>query len=520
MRVCLCGSLDAVRRLGVPALAILAGCATAPPDGRPPPFSPDEVVEQVVLEGPEGVEVQLAQSADAALVVLEGVRDDLDGVVLRAKLGGSTAERSYLTELNGRQARLLGRENRSWTLLLEGPIALDVDEDASEALDVERLIDRHVHQRAEGQLAALARFDVGAAKTAAEGRLAETMARVEDACGFVPDIGIAWEGLTEEQLMRYSISGYCDAARSALERACGVPEAKAFLQRAVAGYTCRFGEAPALELEADRLVFTVDFDTPNQDRWARAALDRVPIDEGRTLRAARIEHDTLVCAASGDEGHVVVGPREDERTRGVAYGQDGVLYRQPERRYLPEGWFFEPRYPNPGHNSSFRGYDLRVFSYIGMEGEDACLLKCGEREIPLEKLEGEEKRAFLAEAEWQPIPNPREPYALARDKRGIYYYVDRGATSDTAKDFRLYVGRQGRLRLQRMKDIVSDSEGEIFASARGRLKLFLGKEEAEWLSRGRRTPLQRVAVSENLPLIYGRLGVYLGERLHTPCDDL
>jgi hypothetical protein len=227
-----------------------------------------------------------------------------------------------------------------------------------------------------------------------------------------------------------------------------------------------------------------------------------------------------VCAAPGDEGHVVVGPREDERTRGVAYGQDGVLYRQPERRYLPEGWFFEPRYPNPGHNSSFRGYDLRVFSYIGMEGEDACLLKCGEREIPLEKLEGEEKRAFLAEAEWQPIPNPREPYALARDKRGIYYYVDRGATSDTAKDFRLYVGRQGRLRLQRMKDIVSDSEGEIFASARGRLKLFLGKEEAEWLSRGRRTPLQRVAVSENLPLIYGRLGVYLGERLHTPCDDL
>ncbi len=72
-----------------------------------------------------------------------------------------------------------------------------------------------------------------------------------------------------------------------------------------------------------------------------------------------------------------------------------------------------------------------------------------------------------------------------------------------------------------MKDIVSDSEGEIFASRSGRLKLYLGKDGgAEWQSRKRTQKLTRVNVRENLDLIYNRLGVYIGKRHHTPCDDL
>ncbi len=73
---------------------------------------------------------------------------------------------------------------------------------------------------------------------------------------------------------------------------------------------------------------------------------------------------------------------------------------------------------------------------------------------------------------------------------------------------------------QQMKDIVSDSEGEIFSSKRGDLKLYLEKEKAEWVSRGRKRTLLRVPVNENYVLIYNRLGVYLGVELHTPCDDL
>lgn len=499
----------------------LYGCAGGTPDGKPAPFEPSTVIEKKVLTGPEGVRVRLAQTDTSALIELTRVREDVDGAVLLSELGGSTADRFYLTEIDGRSARLVGRKNRDWQLYLGGPIRLEVDEAASAALEPRELIDLHVRQRSRGRLAALARFDRDGAKTRAEGQLAETMARVEKACGFVPDTSIDWGPLQDAELMRYSVAGYCDAPRGALERACRYPELRAFLNQAVSRYVCRFGAAPSLELAGGSLVFTVHFDTPNQDAWAREALDRVAVDGGRTIRRVRIETETTVCAEPEGEGRVVVGPAEDEATAGIAYGREGVLYRQPARPFLPEGWFFEPRYPNPTHNPSFRGYDLRLYSFIEVDrDEKVCLLRCGPREIPLKELVGAEKRALLETARWENIPNPREPYALARDKRGTYYFVDRGATPETARDFRLFIGLQGRLQLQKMRDIVSDSEGEIFASTNGRLKLYLGREDAEWLSRGRVRKLVRVKVEENLALIYNRLGVYLGTPLYTPCDDL
>lgn len=505
----------------VHALLLAAACAGGTPDGLPPPFQKDAVLDTKVLNGPEGVRVRLVQTEDAALVELTRVREGIDGAVLLAELGGSTAERSYLTQINGRQARLMVRKNRDWLLYLGGTVRLDVDEAASDALDPGELIDRHVHQRAAGRLAALARFDHEGAKRAGQEGLAERMARIEKACGFAPRVEVDYAGMTEEQLMRYSVPSYCDSPRSALERACKTSdELKSFLNDSVERVVCAFGDEVSLAVADGTLTYTVAFGTPNQGQLARELLDEVEIAPGRTVRTARYQAETLVCKAPGDRA-VVVGPSEDDARSGVAYGEGGVLYRHPPRRFLGENWFFEPRYPNPKHNDNFRGYDLRVFSYIGTDDENRCKLKCGTREIQLERVTGDEKRAFLDSATWKPVPNPREPYALARDKRGIYYYVDRGATADTAKDFRLFIGPQGRLRLQKMRDIVSDSEGEIFASTSGRLKLFLGKERAEWLRRGRRPKeLVRVDVWKNLPLIYNRLGVYLGERLYTPCDDL
>lgn len=513
----------AVRSLICPllSLGLLSACAGGTPDGQPPPFRADQVLETRVLTGPEGVQVRIAQTEDAALVEMTRVRDGLDGVVLLTELGGSTAERSYLTQLNGRQSRLMVRKNRDWILYLGGSVRLDIDEEASKALAAGDLIDRHVHQRAEGRLAALARFDdVGARKRASES-LQEEMARLEKDCGFAPTARIDYAGLTEAQLMKYSLASYCGSPRSAIERACKASdETKSFMAKSAKQFVCKFGSELGLSVEGDALVYTVDFDTPNQAQWSREALDRLELEPGRTVHTARMQAQTLVCTAEGGQA-VVVGPDEAGERAGVSYGNKDKLYRQPERRYLPEGWFFEPRYPNPGHNENFRGYDLRIFSFIGVDDEKACQLRCGPREVQLQKLEGADKRAFLEAASFEPIPDPREPYALARDKRGRYYYVDRGATPETAKDFHLYIGPQGRLKQQKMKDIVSDSEGEIFASSGGRLKLFLGKERAEWLTRGKRSKdLVRVDVWKNLDLIYNRLGVYLGQPLHNPCDDL
>ena len=499
---------------------VLSACAGGTPDGKPAPFEPSAVVDKRVLTGPEGVRVRLAQTEDAALVELERVNERLDGMAFLAELDGSTTERRYLTQLDGRTSTLLVRKNRSWALWIGGVVDLDVDEAASEALNPEELIKNHVSQRAQGTLATLAAFDEERAKSRAREALTEAVQGLESECGFAPENAIDFSAISQESLMKYSIASYCQAPLSAIKRACEIPELKEHLAERLKRFECQFGEAPALEMAADALRFTVDFETSNQTQWGYAAFDKVAFDASHTLGDIRIENGTAVCRSEDQRRTVVVGPSEHPATRGVSYGRDSVLYRQPERPYLSNGWFFEPRYPNPRHNSSFRGYDLRVYSYVGIDDDDLCTLHCGTREIELKPLTGEEKRAFLGSVTFKPLPNPRQAYALARDKRGLYYYVDRGATAETEKDFRLYMGPQGRLRLLKMRDIVSDSEGEIFASQRGRLKLFLGKNDAEWQSRRGTRKLVRVDVQENLPLIYNRLGVYLGKPLHTPCDDL
>jgi hypothetical protein len=111
------------------------------------------------------------------------------------------------------------------------------------------------------------------------------------------------------------------------------------------------------------------------------------------------------------------------------------------------------------------------------------------------------------------------PYALARDPKAIYYYVDRGATPATEKNFRLYRGPKGALKLQKMTDVASDSEGEIFATKTGSLRLILDKKQSSWIQGKTSENLTLVPVDQNYSLIYNDLGVYSGQKLGTPCDD-
>lgn len=500
-----------------PIALLTVACATT--GGQTAPFGPDEVVERTVLDGPEGVRVEVAQSREAALLRITGVGNELEGMVLPATLTGNLSRRYYETQIDGRTNRTLHRVEQQWTLYAHtgGGIPLTPDPEASAALNAKDLL--RTHRRQAEALQALATFDAEGAKTTGLEDLEEEMAQAFEECGIEAEVAIDWTQITQEQLMRYSIGSYCSSPSSALRRACKVPELKARLAE-IDRFECGFGDGLALQLNGNTLRYVVEFDTANQSQWARERLDELPLEGQRTIGRARIEAGTQVCKAPEQDLYVVLGPRESEQMGGVSYGTVETLYRQPERPFLPSGWFFEPRFPNPRNNANFRGYDLRVFSHVDVDDDGKCKLTCGTREIDLASVGGEAKRNFLSQAVFEPIPDPRAPYGLARDRRGVYYYVDHGATRETAKDFRLYVGRPGRMKRQRMKDIVSDSEGEIFSSPRGALKLFLGKEKAEWTSRGRTRKLLRVPISDNYPLIYGELGIYLGKKLHTPCDDL
>jgi hypothetical protein len=145
---------------------------------------------------------------------------------------------------------------------------------------------------------------------------------------------------------------------------------------------------------------------------------------------------------------------------------------------------------------------------------------CGDRRTELQPVPEAKGRERIAEARFLARRWERGPYALLRDDRGTYYFVDTLGEQRPGRDFRLYVGPRGGLKLQRMKNVVSDSEGDIFSTPKGELRLILGKAEAAWIVGKKRTKLATVPVADNLQLIYAELGPYVGERLGTPCDDL
>jgi hypothetical protein len=232
---------------------------------------------------------------------------------------------------------------------------------------------------------------------------------------------------------------------------------------------------------------------------------------------------TQVCT-DGKGHYVVVAPQEDEKHDLQLYYGDGKQFVEVAR---PQGFisatsFLEPRFFNKTANSSFRGMDMRVYSHVELDAkEKKCSLQCGEREIKLQVLAGDQARELLRKAAYAPNPQKYVPYALLRDSRGNYYFVDRGFQQSESNSFRVFIGPRGDLKPQKMTNVVSDSEGEIFSTKKGELRLVIDREKTPmWIENSKKSfELRVVPVSENLPLIYNDLGVYTGARLGTPCDD-
>ena len=203
----------------------------------------------------------------------------------------------------------------------------------------------------------------------------------------------------------------------------------------------------------------------------------------------------------------------DAQGRVVAIDSVGALYYGDERTltavYSDRAMVFDPRQQNEKASASFE------------ESESVCLVACGTRLVKLPLLPEAKASALLVAAKYAAGPHQRAPHALLRDDRGVYYYVDRGRAEGQEQSFRLFVGPKGAMVLQKMTNVVADSAGEIFSTKTGDLRLLIDKEKtSEWIQNGKRTRLRMVPVGENLHLIYADLGVYAGQRLGTPCDDL
>ncbi|HWE27483.1 MAG TPA: hypothetical protein VHB97_05740 [Polyangia bacterium] len=173
--------------------------------------------------------------------------------------------------------------------------------------------------------------------------------------------------------------------------------------------------------------------------------------------------------------------------------------------------FWEPRVDAPYKAS----YDYKKDD----KGADF-QIQCSERHTKLTQLAPAEASALVAAAKFYKSRWNHFAYSLARDNTGRYYYVDNVREPEHAKNFRLWAGMKGAMKLLKMTNVVSDSEGDIFSTKTGSLRLILDKHETTWVQNEKKIKLVFLEPSDNHIMIYTDLGVYTGEPLGTPCDDL
>jgi hypothetical protein len=231
---------------------------------------------------------------------------------------------------------------------------------------------------------------------------------------------------------------------------------------------------------------------------------------------------TSVC--TDGKGHYMVSAPQEGENYPVLYYGDGKTFVEVPRPgpYGSANSFLDPRFFNKDANPNFRGIDYRVVSNVDLDKKErSCSLRCGEKKIPLTLMDGAEAAEMLRKATYEQNPQQYAPHALLRDTKGNYYFVDRGFHPSQQKSYRVFIGQRGNLKPQKMTNVVSDSEGEIFSTKKGELRLVLDRDKSSmWIENTRKQfELRPVPVQENLPLIYNDLGVYEGVRLGTPCDD-
>jgi hypothetical protein len=216
-------------------------------------------------------------------------------------------------------------------------------------------------------------------------------------------------------------------------------------------------------------------------------------------------------------GHylVLVPFASADQEKFVFWGSGPDFYRLHERGYMANA--AEKRFGFAYWEPRVRAISLATVEYAA----EKYTVRCDDRTAQLVPLSAAERRAMLDRARFWDGRFTRAPYALARDDRGTYYYVDHAELKgEAAGDFRLYAGPRGALRRMKMTNIVNDSQGDIFATPDGTLRLVLNRGESIWIRGQKRTPLSLLPIGDNLVLVYAELGVYRGQRLGTPCDDL
>ena len=269
------------------------------------------------------------------------------------------------------------------------------------------------------------------------------------------------------------------------------------------GQTCLYPRMRATLCLAFLLSPIARADEPAIDDALRAQL--MLLGDGHGHYVALAERDTKSRLYYGDGKTMTAVPVDPAESTGA--GADGDFKR----------YFLDGRFPARAQIKDWRDIDKSLTAVVRSGGQ--VVVRCGAHQTPLTLVEAAKAGPMLAAARFVATDH-RRAFALARDAKGRYYYIDRGDSETTNKSYRVFVGNKGNLKKLKMVDVVDDSEGQLFVTASGKLRLYVGRTESQWSDPAGTQKLTVIPVEENLPMIFGELGVYLGERLGTPCDDL
>ena len=174
---------------------------------------------------------------------------------------------------------------------------------------------------------------------------------------------------------------------------------------------------------------------------------------------------------------------------------------------------------------------VRHMNQASVEQDDkGATLVCDERAgkaIPkqLSPIPADQAKTFLEHVALHPPLWQRQSHLLARDDNGVYYFVDELREEFGGNGYRVFIGQKGAMKEMPMKNVVSDSAGEIFATTNGDLKLVTSEhktkdkdqDKAYWKKGGKKEELTLLAPIDNRYLIYSELGIY--GSIGTVCDD-
>jgi hypothetical protein len=508
-------------------LVVLALCGCAPASVTPVGGGARETVQRtMVLTSKSGAEITVLELAgDRALIRSVGAPCAGEGLVVEHQRDIFRNVLHYTTTVNGEPWSTLVRNLDSGAMLasplgLQTVLPVTIDDTRSAAVDAQALLRLHREQAADGRLARLRRFDRAGRERLNTSAVQARLDDVAKLCGFSYKLEVSWKGVDDDTLLKRRSGVYaCSDVINQLPLLCVHESPRAYFKKFDA-VRCRYGAAVSARAVGRTLELTVTLEsTLTQIERGVRALSQLRSD-GKTLEA-RIELDrTYVC--SSDKGRVIIVAPSGSAHHGVSTG-DGKTFTTDGTEFRPAiGWFFDPRQTTAQNDPKrFYGRDPRHYSHVDADLQrGTCSLTCGDRVTALKLASRAQTEAIVDRAVYTPRPHQVAPYGLARDRAGIYTYVDRGTAKGRVRDFRVFRGPRGKVRLLKMKDIVSDSEGDIFSTQDGKLRLVMSKSEAQWITGARSQRLTLLPVAENCALIYNELGVYLGERLGLPCDDL